>query len=113
MPVSLKGSYRITGYVYSPGWSLKHNLLIGISYGLLLPFMLIGFYYLVRRRNNLPAILFSGILIFHTLIHVAFIPYARDRYRHPVDFIVIILGVFGISIIYNLCFNKKSKILSI
>jgi 4-amino-4-deoxy-L-arabinose transferase-like glycosyltransferase len=106
MPLKLNDSYRINGYNFMPAWSLRHNLLTGLSYGLLLPFALIAFYVLIKKRNWEVVCLFAGILIYHTFIHIAFIPYTRDRYRHPVDFIIIILGCYGLSLLYEFLWLK-------
>ncbi|MBP7507414.1 MAG: glycosyltransferase family 39 protein [Prolixibacteraceae bacterium] len=108
VPFKTIDNYRITGYEFNPAWSCRHNLLSGLSYGVLLPFMFLAFYNLIKNRNWEVVLLFGGVLLYHTFIHVAFIPYTRDRYRHPVDFIVIILGVYGISVVYN--WFKANKI---
>lgn len=109
VPVKFRENYRITGFDFNPAWSRRHNLFSGLSYGLLLPFMFLAFYNLIKRKKLEIVLMFGGVLLYHTLIHVAFIPYTRDRYRHPVDFIVIILGIYGISIFYNWLKANKIK----
>ncbi len=113
VPLKFKDNYRITGYEFNPSWSLIHNLLNGLSYGLLLPFVLSGLFIILFQRRWKELILFSSILIYHTFIHVAFIPYTRDRYRHPIDFILIILGCYGICITYSFLktsFNSSKEL---
>lgn len=108
VPFKFHDNYRITGYAFNPAWSLKHNLMTGLSYGLLLPFALLAFVFLIRKKRWKKVYLFGSIIVFHTLIHITFIPYTRDRYRHPIDFIIIILGIYGIFILYDLIKSRKS-----
>lgn len=96
VPFKFHDNYRIDGYVFNPKWSMSHNLLSMLTYGILLPFMFFAAWYLYKKRKTFQLFILSGVLLFHTLFHIALIPYARDRYRHPVDFIVIILGCIGI-----------------
>jgi len=110
LPIKFKENYRIGGYCYEGKWSVRHNLLTGLTYGLLLPFVLFALFFLIKKRKFLVFWLFTGILIYHTFIHVAFIPYTRDRYRHPIDFIVIILGCYGIYMFSTFMQNKSEKI---
>lgn len=112
IPTRFEGAYRITGYNFMEKWSLKHNLSNIFTYGVLLPFVLLAFYMLVRKKQLLMVIIFGSILLFHTLIHLIFIPYTRDRYRHPIDFIIIILGVYGALFVYNFLIKKDEKLLT-
>jgi len=106
VPFKFHDNYRITGYAFNPAWSLKHNLMTGISYGLLLPFVFIAFVILLRKRKWKEVILFGGVMFYQSFIHIAFIPYTRDRYRHPIDFAVIILGIYGMLIAFNFIKTK-------
>ncbi len=113
VPFKFKDNYRITGYSFNPAWSFMHNIISIFSFAILLPFSVLGIYLLYRQRKYSVLILFLSTIIFHTLIHALFIPYTRDRYRHPIDFIIVILGCYGIvfllSTIYkNLYLNKKN-----
>jgi len=110
VPFKFHDNYRITGYAFNPAWSLKHNLMTGLSYGLLLPFALLAFIILIRKKRWKEVYLFGSVLLFHTIIHIAFIPYTRDRYRHPIDFIIIILGIYGLFILYDFLKNKKTAL---
>jgi len=106
MPFKFTDNYRITGFTFVNKWSLKHNLLTGLSYGLLLPFMLLALIDLIKKKRWMAVTLFTSIMLYHTFIHVAFIPYTRDRYRHPIDFVVIILGIYGIFFVYQYINNQ-------
>jgi hypothetical protein len=100
-PVDFIYGYTTGGYRFDGKWPLKTNLTVGLTYGLLLIFSILGWIALYKK-NKKTAILFAAILIYHTLIHVIFIPFTRFRYRVPIDFIIIILGSYGmwISCIY-------------
>ncbi len=90
-PVDFWWDYSSTGFRWDGKWSLAHNITSGLSYGILLPFFLMGLFYLFRQ--NRPVFwLFLSVVLWHSLIHVLFIPYARNRYRLPIDFIIIILA---------------------
>lgn len=99
-PIHLKGFYRMSGFNYEGKWSLRHNLSIGLSYGLLIPFLIIGLLALYQKYKKISVLLIS-VLIYHTVIHVLFVPQTRFRYRIPVDSVVIILGVYGMLISYQ------------
>lgn len=89
----IKPSFTIEGFRAQEPWSLKHNLSVILSYGILLPFMLIGFFIGLREKNKLLWFLFIVICL-QTLIHL-FIVLSNYRYRTPIDFIVIIVAFYG------------------
>jgi len=76
-------------------WSFSHNISIILTYGLLLPFFLIGLYFCFKERNELLPILF-GIVIIHTIIHTAFV-LSQNRYRIPIDVIIIVVAFYGLT----------------
>lgn len=106
-PVNLKRSYSKNGFYYESSWSLRHNLSIGLTYGVLLPFAVFGLILLFYKRRKLGIFLLS-ILFLHTIIHVLIAPFTVNRYRIPIDSIIIVLGIYGMIIVYN---KVKSNIL--
>ena len=78
-------------------WSLKHNLSGILCYGLLLPFMILGIYFLVKQRNKVWFFLVFPILT-QTLLH--FLQWGRNRYRMPIDSFIIIIAFYGLQQIY-------------
>jgi len=111
-PVKLSSNYYMGGFSYMGPWSLKHNLATSLTYGILLPFLFIGLYRLIKQ-NKLIFIVFSSVLVYHSIIHMLFIPYTRDRYRIPVESIVIILGIYGMISFYKYIYTKlKVKLYS-
>lgn len=78
-------------------WSLAHNLVSILFYGIFLPFYFAGLIYLIYKRNNL-LLLFLALLPFvQTFIHIV-VGNVLERYRTPVDFIVVIVGLYFILI---------------
>jgi hypothetical protein len=99
-PIDITYNYTTGGYRFDGKWSWKHNMAIGLLYGLLLPFGFAGLLHLARKKNKL-AVFFGSVLLFHTVIHVLFIPFTRFRYRIPVDFILIILGCSSMLVLFS------------
>ncbi len=94
-----KGYYSLNGWSYNR-WSLRHNLAIILSYGVLLPFFIYGFLHFFTKNRNLTVFMF--LLVFtHVLIHVLFIPYTRYRYRTPIDPITISFAWYGIYTVFH------------
>jgi len=88
-----KPSFTIEGFRAQEPWSLKHNISVIITYGILLPFMLIGFFQGLKKRNKFLLFLFV-LVCFQTFIHL-FIVLSNYRYRTPIDFIIIIVAFYG------------------
>ena len=99
-PIDITYNYTTGGFRFDGKWSLKHNLSVGLTYGLLLIFSVIGWINLYKKNRKL-ALFFIIILSYHTLIHMLFIPFTRNRYRIPIDFMIIILGSYGMFNTYS------------
>lgn len=109
-PFTLHGFYTPFPYCKFQIWSLRHNLFSIISYGALLPFVLIGIIKMIADKNR-NLWFFILPLFFHTLAHN--IVWGDYRYRIPVDSFLIILGAYGITLAYRFIRTgfKKSKII--
>lgn len=93
-PLDLKRSYYGDGYRYDGIWSLKHNLSVGLTYGTMLFFSLLGMLNLFRKKSGLIVLILS-FFIMHTIIHVI-MGWSQTRYRLPVDSLIISLGSWGL-----------------
>lgn len=94
-PFRFSGGYVDFGYRFEgPRWSLKHNLAIGLTYGILLPFFLFGLYYIFYNKNKY-GFLFLILIFSHTLVHVV-LAHARNRYRIPIDPLIILISFYGL-----------------
>ncbi|MCK4695968.1 MAG: glycosyltransferase family 39 protein [Candidatus Cloacimonetes bacterium] len=111
-PFDFKMSYRpFPDGRFDRKRSLKYNIIIMISYGLLLPFMLISIINMIRRKKKIIYFLLFPLLI-QTILHV--ILWGVYRYRVPVDAFIIILGTNGMILTYKFLFIKEetSKVLN-
>ena len=72
-------------------WSLKHNLISILFYGIFLPFYFIGFILLFKQKRFL-LLLIATIPLIHSLIH-AYMIWPLERYRSPVTFIIVMIGI--------------------
>jgi len=107
-PIDFNKGYCYGGYRYDGVWSIKHNLSVGLTYGILLVFSFFGFYFLWINDKKF-AVIFLLILVYHTIIHMIFIPFTRDRYRIPIDPVIIILGSAGIYYVFRKITNNFLK----
>lgn len=83
----------VSGVRMEPPWSLRHNVATIVSYGFLIPFLLVGIVFAVLKRNRTALILFAT-LAFYFLIHV--VTGGGSRVRVPVESIVILLSFYGL-----------------
>lgn len=75
-----------------PAWSLRHNLISLATYGVLLPFMLAGFVFAVRRRHR-EALILSGSIIAYALFR-GFMT-GDDRFRLTIEPLIILTAIYG------------------
>jgi hypothetical protein len=73
--------------------SLRHNMANLISYGILLPFLVLSVFLMFRYRDKHLIFLFLPVA-FQSLIHI--FSWSRERYRHPVDSLIIILAMWAV-----------------
>jgi len=87
-----RGEIKNNTTFYDKPWSAEHNAASILTYGLILPFFIYGFWIVLRRRWKEAYVLVIPVFA-HTLLHV--IKFALPRYRVPVEPAIIILGVLG------------------
>ena len=98
-PFRFKSEYRpFPDCRFEKPWSSIHNLSAIITYGLLLPFMIISIINMFLTRNKNVWLLLFPIFI-QNLLHI--LQWGRIRYRVPIDAFIIMLGCYGIFITYN------------
>ena len=98
-PFRLSAGYIGDGFRFQGIWSFKHNISLTATYGILLPFFMVGIYYILKRKNTNGIILLILVFI-HMIIHV-FLYHVRNRYRIPTDAFIILISFYGICNIYN------------
>lgn len=105
-PVRFSADYYPFPDARFQNWSLRHNLASGLSYGILIPFMLFGIYFLIRQRNKIVIFLVFPLAV-QSLLHV--LQWGHTRYRIPIDAFVIIIAFSGIYQIYCMIRKKALK----
>lgn len=90
------GSYKPSGKFIGV-WSLKHNLSSGICYGILLPFMIFSIFYIFIKKDKIIWFLIFPPVI-QTILHI--LMWGKDRYRNPIDSFIIMLGTYGIYLLF-------------
>jgi hypothetical protein len=107
-PFRFTGGFVGDGYRFEgPSWSLRHNLSVGLTYGLLLPLFLIGIYFIFKAKN-IYGIFILILIASHTFIHVV-LTFVRNRYRIPIDAFIIVIAFFGLQQLYLTLKNWKIK----
>lgn len=86
-------------------FSMKHNILSIICYGLLLPFYLYGIILMAGRKNRSWIILLLPVAL-QFVLHV--LTFGIERYRHPVDAFIIIAGTFGLCNFISVLKNRMT-----
>lgn len=94
-PAYFKPTFITYGYRFQK-WSLAHNMASILFYGIFLPFYIIGFILLIRKKNFV-GIFIASIPVIHSLLH-AYMVSPLERYRSPVTFIIVVTGIWAISI---------------
>lgn len=80
-------------YGYRPQkWSLAHNISGLLFYGVYLPFYFMGFFILIKKQNFI-GLSVAFIPIIHSLMH-AYMVWPLERYRSPITFIVVMVGIW-------------------
>ncbi|MDH3197260.1 MAG: glycosyltransferase family 39 protein [Candidatus Krumholzibacteria bacterium] len=76
-----------------PAWSLRHNAISLVNYGLLLPFAIAGAVIAVRRRRGVAAVLVGFVVSYFALrLFVG----GGERARLPAEPLIILLAFYGL-----------------
>lgn len=90
-------------------WSLLHNLNSLITYGIFLPFYIIGFVLAILRKKLL--LVFLGFLpIIHSLLHTLMV-WPLERYRITTGFLVVLVSLWLFDEIYIWQKGRKTKLM--
>ena len=69
-----------------------------MCYGILLPFLVLSVFLMFRYRDKHLIFLFLPVA-FQSLIHI--FSWSRERYRHPVDSLIIILAMWAVILTFQ------------
>jgi len=85
-------------------WSLPMNLSNIVHLGFLLPFLAVGVYLILRRRE-VSRLLALGLLLYHMSFHI--IVHYLYRYRFPILPVIFLIGWFGFDSIRTTVFYGR------
>jgi len=77
-----------------PAWSVRHDLVSILNFGVLLPFFLLGIVVAIRERNR-TGLMIAAVTVAYFLMR-AFLG-GNERTRLPIDPLVILLAFYGIA----------------
>jgi len=80
-------------------WSFKHNVSGLIFYGIFLPFYLVGILLLIKKKDFIGLFL-ATIPVIHSILH-AYMVWPLERYRSPIVFIVVMIGIWAVTEIFS------------
>ena len=80
------------GVAAEPAWSLRHNLIYVLTYGVLLPFMVIGAVFAVHNRHRATLII-TGAIASYSFFR-GFMT-GDDRFRLTIGPLIILLAIYG------------------
>jgi len=103
-PCRVNAGYIGSGFRFERPWSLRSNLIRGITYGLLLPFLVIGIFLIFKYRDRRGIFLVTLIFV-HSFMHIV-LGYTRNRYRIPIDAFIIIIAFYSLLQLYTLLKNR-------
>jgi len=107
-PVRVTSGYTGKGFRFEVPWSAKHNVSVGFTYGLLLPFFLIGAVLIIRNRDK-KNLFVLALLILYTFIHTV-VAHSRNRYRVYMDAFIIIIAFYGLTYVYSLIKQRRKGV---
>jgi len=107
-----KPTYFATTYIQygtrALRWSLIHNLVSILFYGLFLPFYFIGGLLSVLERNMKHFVLWL-IPLLHSILHTYMI-WPLERYRLPFDFLIVLTAIWVVS---RILLNMRNQRLAV
>ncbi|MCF8296746.1 MAG: glycosyltransferase family 39 protein [Saprospiraceae bacterium] len=97
-PIDFIHNYEYTGYKFDGKWSLKHNLSVGLTYGVVLIFALFSLiFFLVKRKNSKWINLMLIFILIYTIIHSVVMGWAVPRYSLHLQGFIIIIASYSLS----------------
>jgi hypothetical protein len=106
-PINFNDRWSNLGFTFIPKqkkFSIVTNL---IFYGFLLPFFM--YFILKLKKTNIPIFLILGFFSAYSLTNILFMPFIDNRYRWPLDPIIILFAFIGISMLGRI---KKDRVIN-
>lgn len=86
------------GRFAEPAWSLRHNLVSVLNYGIMLPFLVIGAVFALRRRDR-TALMLTAVILTYFLMR-AYLG-GSEKTRLVVDPLIILVGFYGVAAVFG------------
>jgi len=90
-------------------WSVVHNMVGIIFYGIFLPFYITGFILALLKRNLVMTTL-ALVPFIHSLMHTVLI-WPLERYRLPMNFLIVLMGVWFVREMYVYFQYRRSSLI--
>lgn len=101
-PTFIQYGYRLDYH------NLRANIAYMLLFGIFIPFYVLGIVLLVRKKQ-FAWLLFAAIPIIHSLLH-AYMVWPLKRYRLPIEFMVVMVGVWAAIEAYEYVKKRKRTI---
>ncbi len=88
-------------------WSFRANMAFLLSYGVFLPFFVLGLFFLVKNKHY-TGLFLAAIPLFHSLLH-AYMVWPLARYRSPTVFIIAMIGIYAANELVKLIRLRHQK----
>jgi len=93
-PEGTEASNTTAGRSLEPAWSVRHDLVSILNYGVLLPFFLIGIVVAIRERNR-TGLMLAAVTVAYFLMR-AYLG-GNERTRLPIDPLVVLIAFYGVA----------------
>lgn len=105
-PAFFRPTFLRYGLRFENKLPFSHNLMGMVFYGVFLPFYIVGLFILLKSKNIMGLFL-ASIPILHSLLHTVMV-WPLKRYRAPVVFSIVCIGIWTIVELANRFFNKNT-----
>jgi 4-amino-4-deoxy-L-arabinose transferase-like glycosyltransferase len=93
----IKGVDQASDAQGPPPWSLRHNFISVLTYGLLLPFFLVGIWLSLKKRHR-AGLLLTATIVGYYLIRAHY--GGSPRARLPIDPLIMLLAFYALTELY-------------
>lgn len=102
-----RGEVRNNSNAWERAWSPLHNWSSILMYGVLVPFFIVGFWLILRKRMTTAYILVLPVLA-HTILHI--VKWGRFRYRVPIEPLLILVAFFAVAWAWDRFVRRREEV---
>ena len=104
--VRFRPGYVMQGYRFAGAWTNRANILYPLQWGVPLLLCVVSVFIAFYKKNKYAIFLFCMIIV-HAVLHSGILLYGKARYRVPFDVVVIIIGFYGLFVVWDWFQTKK------